>query len=331
MNWNDYLNDSITNTPTSNIYQYLNLDVENVAHKLWNMSAAKDKCCDDGSEKSPIYDEEIIEFFKRRLFERDYSVGDVYHILCRYFPDRSSKGGRIRYRSTYAKLRELYSELRQKLDVDVADELIKLFYNKEDDTMNPINNNFFNGLFGRIEPGMCRLSMSGKIAIKTSNGYKAYDVKSGRLTNCDSFVFDIGQDFFFLIPTNHVVRGDIIIAGGKPRCVLEVNKNELKTFCYEDSTISTIVPERHMFMGEQFFYGKIVSMFGDMSVGKGSMKKMMKFMMMSEMMKGGSAGGNGMAGMLPMMFMMNSGESFFDGMFDFGEDDTDETDLEQEA
>ena len=49
--------------------------------------------------------------------------------------------------------------------------------------------NVFNGMFGKIAPGMCRLSMNGGIAVKTSNGYKSYNVKNGRLTNCDSFVF----------------------------------------------------------------------------------------------------------------------------------------------
>lgn len=200
---------------------------------------------------------------------------------------------------------------------------------KENETM--MNSNMFNGIFGKIAPGMCRLSISGKIAIKTTNGYKAYNIKTGRLTNCDNFAFDIGEDFFFVIPTNKVERGDIILAGGKPRCVLEVGKNEIKTFCYEDSSISTIVPEHHMFMGKNYFYGKIISMFGDFGKdGSKGMNKMMKFMMMNEMMKGNNGGGNGgFAGMLPMMFMMNSGEGFFDGMFDM-DDGVDEDDDETE-
>ena len=70
-------------------------------------------------------------------------------------------------------------------------------------------NNFLNGMFGKVGNGMCRLSMSGGIAVKTSNGYKSYNVKTGRLTNCDNFAFDIGQDFFFIIPTNKVVADDI--------------------------------------------------------------------------------------------------------------------------
>jgi len=168
--------------------------------------------------------------------------------------------------------------------------------------------------------------MNGKIAIKTSNGYKSYDVKSGRLTNCDHFAFEIGEDFFFIIPTNKVEKGDIILAGGKPRCVINVGKNEIKTFCYEDSSIDTIVPEHHMFMGKQYFYGKIISLFGNMSRGNNGMGNIMKYMMMSEMMKGSNGGdivnrGN-MSNMLPMMLMMNGGtDDFFGGLFDDDESD----------
>ena len=63
-------------------------------------------------------------------------------------------------------------------------------------------NNFLNGMFGKVGNGMCRLSMSGGIAVKTANGYKSYNVKTGKLTNCSNFVFDIGEDFFFVIPTS---------------------------------------------------------------------------------------------------------------------------------
>lgn len=64
-------------------------------------------------------------------------------------------------------------------------------------------NNFMNGMFGKIGSGMCKLSMSGNIAVKTSNGYKSYNVKSGKLTNCGNFVFPgVDENFFFVIPTN---------------------------------------------------------------------------------------------------------------------------------
>lgn len=193
-----------------------------------------------------------------------------------------------------------------------------------------MNTNFMNGMFGKIAPGMCRLSMSGGIAVKTSNGYKSYNVKNGRLTNCNSFVFDIGEEFFFLIPTNKVEVGDIILISGKPKCVIEADKNKLTVINYEDSTIDTVLPERHVFMGNTYFYGKIVSMFGnDLMGGKKGMNKMMSYMMMSEMFKGnGSSNSNSM---LPMMMLMNGGNmgGMFEGMFDFDEaDDDDETEEE---
>ena len=51
----------------------------------------------------------------------------------------------------------------------------------------------FNGMFGKVAPGMCRVSMNGEIAIKTNNGYKAYNVETGTLTNCDDFAFEMGD------------------------------------------------------------------------------------------------------------------------------------------
>lgn len=186
--------------------------------------------------------------------------------------------------------------------------------------------NCFNGMFGKLGAGMCRLTMNGRIAVKTSGGYKSYNVKTGKLTNCSNFVFNIGDDFFFIIPTNKVDVGDIILVKGTPRCVIEVDKKTLKVMNYEDMTIDTLVPERHVFMGNTYFYGKIVSLMGSTAgKGKDGMKQMMQFMMMSQMMGGNTSGGMNMGGtnMLPMMLMMNSGsgsifDGMLDGMFDFG-------------
>lgn len=195
-------------------------------------------------------------------------------------------------------------------------------------------NNIMNGMFGKIAPGMCRLSMNGEIAVKTSGGYKTYNLKTGRLTNCSNFVFDIGEDFFFLIPTNKVHKGDIILVAGKPKCVVDAEDNKITVINYEDSTVDTILPERHVFMGNTYFYGRIISMFGDSfkNAKKGGMNNIFKYMMLSEMMKGGSTGaGSGMGNMLPLMIMGGGGfENMFDGMFDFDfagdEEETEEED-----
>lgn len=195
-------------------------------------------------------------------------------------------------------------------------------------------NNMLNGMFGKVAPGMCRLSMNGGIAVKTSNGYKTYNMKTGRLTNCDSFVFNIGEEFFFVIPTNKAEPGDILLVAGKPKCVIEAEKNKLTVINYEDSTVETILPERHVFMGNTYFYGKIVSMFGsDLIKGKKGTNKIMQYMMMSEMMKGNSDNsGNGMNTMLPLMMMGGNMGSIFDGLFDFddGEEDKKVEESEEE-
>lgn len=181
--------------------------------------------------------------------------------------------------------------------------------------------NVMNKYFGKLQDGMARLSMTGDMAIKTSNGYKTYDVKSGTLTNCDNFVFNIGSEFFFVIPTNKVETGDVILASGKPHCVIKAENNRIEALRYEDGSIVTIIPEHHVFMGKTYFYGKIVSMFGKIKGGKG-MNGMMKYMMMSEMMKGNGGNNNSMSSMLPMMMLMNGGMGdMFEGMFDFDEEE----------
>lgn len=200
-------------------------------------------------------------------------------------------------------------------------------------------NNFLNGMFGKIGSGMCRLSMNGGIAVKTSSGYKSYDIKTGKLTNCSNFVFDIGEEFFFVIPTNKVEKGDIILVNGKPKCVIEADKTKITVINYEDSTIETILPERHVFMGNTYFYGKIVSMFGsDVIKGKKGSNNIFKYMMLSQMMKGndnssiGAMNNGGLNSMLPLMMMGGNMGNLFDGMFDFdmNADDEDEEDVEAE-
>lgn len=185
--------------------------------------------------------------------------------------------------------------------------------------------NFLDKMFGKISSDCCKLSINGDIAIKTSSGYKTYNIKTGKLTNCSNFVFNMGDmDCFFLIPTNKVQKGDIIIANGQPKCVISVDEsnNNLQAINYETSVIETIIPERHVFMGNTYFYGKIVSMFGN--IKKNGSKNIMKYMMMSEMMK--SMSGNSNSNSMWPMFMMMNNEDMFSGMFDMmGIDDITES------
>ena len=195
--------------------------------------------------------------------------------------------------------------------------------------------NSFNGLFGKVAPGMCRITMNGNIAVKCSKGYKTYNVSKGTLTNVTNFCFNIGDEMFFVIPTNKVQVGDIILVDGKPKCVIEANKKVISVIDYENSEIRQVIPERHIFMGSVYFYGKIVSMFGNsFKKGKG-LGNIMKMMMFSQMM-GGTGDKSGLGQMMAMSMMMGGGMSNpFDGMFDFSEDfdeedEADEVDIEED-
>ena len=129
-----------------------------------------------------------------------------------------------------------------------------------------------------------------------------------------------------VIPTRKLNPGDIVLINGKPMYILEVKaKNRVEAMNYEDSTIQTVIPERHAIMGRRF-YGKIVSLLGSgFGKGKGGFfKNMLKLKMMGSMLGNGDSttagfGGNGLA----MMMLMGNGS--MDGIFDgFGEDEDDE-------
>ena len=188
--------------------------------------------------------------------------------------------------------------------------------------------NMFNGVIGKIKPGCCRLGMNGRIAIRTSDGYKTYDPKTGNVTNCSNFVLDVADDLFMVIPTRKLKEGDIVLINGKPMYILEVKaKNRVEAMNYEDSTIQTVIPERHAIMGRKF-YGKIVSLLGN-GFGKtkgGFFKNMLKLKMMGAMM-GGRDEDSGFGGnTLPMMMLMNGGslDGLFDGICGESEDEDDE-------
>lgn len=197
---------------------------------------------------------------------------------------------------------------------------------------------FFNGFFGKVQPGMCRLTMNGNIAIKCSNGYRTYNAKQQRLTNVTNFCFDMGSELFFVIPTMKVSEGDIILVEGKPKYVIAISKAYIEVVDYETSEIKKIVPERHVFMGSSYCYGKIVSMFGSNFKGGRGLKKIMKMMMMSQIFGGQNGGssdfGMGNIGQMMMMsslFGGNSDMDFFNDMFDGLSFDTDDEETDRPA
>lgn len=200
-------------------------------------------------------------------------------------------------------------------------------------------NTMFNGMFMKVQRGLCMLSPCG-IAVRTSAGYRSYNVKTGKLRNCDNLVFNIGDGMFFVIPASKVKPGDIILNGGKPACVRKAGRDNIEVINYETSVVETLLPERHVFMGNTWFYGKIVSLFGDGSsiCGKGSVSKMMKYMMLSSLFRDGGADAPDGAGamttaanmgnmnaLLPLLLLKGDGAGdLFGGLFD-GDDEEEET------
>lgn len=189
----------------------------------------------------------------------------------------------------------------------------------------------FNGMFKPVARGYCKMGANGKIAIYTKSGYKTFDPKKMKLTNCDNFVFDM-DGAFWVVPTFKVECGDIILVNGKPRHVIGVGPTSVKTFSYEDSTIDELVPEHHVFMGKTYCYGKIFTPFMNMGKDDGStLSNMMNMMMMSQMFSGGNPNATGVFN--PMMFMFMNGNNpfmnMFEGAFNFGTPEQDEVETDE--
>ena len=190
----------------------------------------------------------------------------------------------------------------------------------------------FGNMFGNLAPGMCRLTMDGQVAVKTGNEYRTYDVSTGRLTNCMNFVFDIGQEFFFVIPATKVKPGDIILvtdASGRPspRCVIQADADQILAVNYSNSTREVLLPEHRIFMGNTYMYGKIVSIFDSKKLKGGN--KMLQYMLMMKMLGNSRTGfsgvdSSGMNGLVPLMLMSGTGlDDLFGGMFE-DEDDAED-------
>lgn len=178
-------------------------------------------------------------------------------------------------------------------------------------------NNVFGDCFKQVSNGCCKMSIDGQIAVKTSTGYKTFDIKKNRLANCDNFAFDM-KGMFWVVPTFKVSKGDIIMVNGKPRAVIEVKDSYIETFSYEDSTIDKVIPEYHTFFNHTYCYGKIVSPIASMTKSDEGMGSLMKMMMFSQMFENNTGNSSSMNGFNPMMFMFMDKDFSMGNMFNFG-------------
>lgn len=193
--------------------------------------------------------------------------------------------------------------------------------------MSGMNNTFNANVFNKLGAGICKYTMSGKISVKTTTGYKSYDVKTNKFTNCNNFCLPFGDNMFFVMPATKVNPGDIIILNNVPVCVIKYENNECTVINYETGKVETFVPERNFMFGNFYFFYKIVSLMGKMfSDGfKGFGGNMMKYMLMSQMMNNQNNTMNNQNCGFPgfdmntmlMMQMMNKNKSDEDFDFDF--------------
>ena len=121
----------------------------------------------------------------------------------------------------------------------------------------------FNGMFKPVANGYCKLGMNGKIAIKTSSGYKTFDIKKKTLINCNSFAFDV-DGAFWVVPTFKVEEGDII-AIDIPNMKLDIKVSDEEL---EERRKSYVKPEPNVKSGWLARYSTLVSSAKDGAVMK---------------------------------------------------------------
>ena len=183
---------------------------------------------------------------------------------------------------------------------------------KETTTMkNPVSK--FNELFD-FSADQCRLSFDGSIAVRTgTDEYKTYNPTTKQLTNCEDFVFDVGENMIVMMPVANVSVGDVIKVAHNYHYVTNVNGDgSIETVKYEDGSQCHIVPENHIFLGRQFAYQKVFPIFNVFNQSAGNPNFVANPMLMYMMMQSSGNGGFDFSKLLP--FMMMSGQNPFAAM-----------------
>lgn len=176
---------------------------------------------------------------------------------------------------------------------------------------------------GKIESELIRMSINGEIAVKVNNDYKYYDSKKKSLINTDQFIFDIGDEFFFMIPTNKINVGDIILVNNTPAYVLGIENDNIEILSYENGSINKILPEKHVILGETYMYSKVVSMLDNKNMDS---KQIMNYMLLNSLF-GNNKSNEKFANVtsskinpLMLMMLMGNKDNFLSSIFNFNND-----------
>lgn len=212
------------------------------------------------------------EYRPKVLFKLlDYINKNEYRLLCdlNYYNDEELYNHTIELLNEIKERRK--QELNNKTEQKTLTEIIRQNQvlkemnsnnnNKGDDVMNNNNmfGNFFSGLdFGPVESGKLSLSTEG-IAVKTTNGYLAYNSNKNKVVNVDGVNFEV-PNMFFKVPVaiNKIKHGDLLIHSGQLVWVIEKKERTISVLSLEGSEIKEILPIESAFGFS--YYTSIVSL-----------------------------------------------------------------------
>lgn len=227
---------------------------------------------------------------------------------------------RVNTAPSYREVREQYASKPCPeiiVSMEKADEGLTVVSNENTNKINNLstskNNNPMNSIknaisFDKLSNDQVALSMTGKIALKTSKGdFRSYDATTGSVQVHSIFpTFSIGK-FCFKMPTAYdaIVAGDIIIHDNAFKHVVSVGALGIKAVNLNTGSLSTIKKEVHEGLN-MAFASKLVTMFGGQqadAVGAASFNPLMLAMLS----KDGDSFGDGLGDMLPFMLMSQQG------------------------
>ena len=121
--------------------------------------------------------------------------------------------------------------------------------------------NMFNFDFGPVPGQRFRMSPYGLAVNTSNNGWIAYNSKTGELINVDIVNFDISKMIYKMpVAESAIAAGDILMHGGKPVFVRNVNTNgTVEVIDYSNASVSNILPVKSPFGFN--FYTKVCPLF----------------------------------------------------------------------
>lgn len=158
-------------------------------------------------------------------------------------------------------------------------------YKKKKETKNMNTSNLFNFDFGPASNNQFRMSPYGLAIHTQTNGWVAYNTKTGDLMDVDILNFDISKMIYKMpVALNAIKPGDILMHGSKPVFVREVatSGNTVRVIDYTNATVADILPVKSPF-GFNFFT-KVCPLFNFDQVSANSdnpFGNMLPFLMMS--------------------------------------------------